>query len=161
MKKETKTILRASFVQMVSEIDPHFSADPVFANHPNLFAVRRCVKAPQWQFVALTFSPSSQRFFVEVAIAQTETYPIDHFPMSPNDPLENGSIRFRASQLWGNIQSGGWLIQKSGGKLPVDSLLLPEGIFNTPQTAMGDVKDRMTKWILPYLQTFGTLRTAS
>jgi hypothetical protein len=159
MKNRIKKRLRELLVQASAEVDLRFNIDPSVASHANLVAVRRAVGSEQWQFVALAFSPPSDRFFVEVAIAPTDTYPINNFPMSPADPLVSGTTRFRAFRLWSpRNSSGGWLIQNAMDEPATDTIAPPEGVFETPEGAMADVKERMVKWILPYLEDAGGLQ---
>jgi hypothetical protein len=45
------------------------------------------------------------------------------------------------------------LIWKAGDEPATDSIAEPEGVFETPEAAMEDVKERMSTWILPYLDS--------
>jgi hypothetical protein len=152
MKTKLKKRLRELLVEKSTEADQRFSIDTSFVDHTNLVAVRRASAPEQWQFVALAFSPASDRFFLEVALARSDHYPLNHFPMDPNDPPVNGTTRFRAFRLWSprNV-SGGWLIQKATDEPANDTIAPPEGVFETPEAAMADVKERIVKWIMPYL----------
>jgi len=156
MKSKLKKVIREQFARIAKEIDPSFIDDPAYLNDPQLCLARRRVTSGQWQFVAISFSPTADRFYLEVAVADQATYPINAFPRGPNDPLDGGKLRFRASRLWAEPnKSGGWLIQKSGDEPACDIVFPPEGVFETPEAAMSDVKERYKNWILPYLNAAG------
>ncbi|MEO5959065.1 MAG: hypothetical protein ABIR80_08100 [Opitutaceae bacterium] len=155
MNKKLKDRLRVLLAETTAQVDSAFSLDPSFASRPNLVAVRRPDGSSRWQFVALAFSTLADRFFVEVAVSPQGAFPIDRIPLGPGSALSSGVLRFRAAELWGQNKSGGWLILKRGDSPPQDLIMPPEGVFETPEAAMTDVKERMAKWILPYLDKSG------
>jgi hypothetical protein len=149
LRKRLKELLREIAVSM----DISFSEDPSLVSDAQLVAFRRRVASGQWHFIALSFSSIDDRFFVEVGYSSSDTFPIDRVPLSPYANPSNGALRFRATELWSpSGKSGGWLIQSLENHSSIKSTML-EGVFETPEAAMLDVKMRIEKWILPYLDT--------
>jgi hypothetical protein len=154
MKTALGKKLKELFIAIATEVDASFLLDPAFENDRQFVAVRRQAECGQWQFIALSYSTLANRFFVEAAISTSDSFPINAFPFSHSDPAEEGVLRFRAHSLWSNKNvSGGWLVQKVTDEPATDTIFPPEGIFETPEAAIADVKERMTKWILPYLDS--------
>lgn len=154
MKPKLRKTIKDHFMGIAKELIPPFIDDPVYLNNAQFCAVRRQVSPGHWQFIAISFSPTSDRFYLEVAIADEATYPINAFPLGPNDQKSGGTLRFRAEQLWSKSnKSGGWLIQVPDDEPACDIVFPPEGVFATPEAAMSDVKERVQKWILPYLHS--------
>lgn len=156
MKGKLKKRLRELWPVFAGQVDESFEVDPAFRDHLHLAVIRRRSSVSQWQFLALSFPPQGDRFFVEAAYSPSDSFPVDRMPFGHDFSPYEGKLRFRVSGLWRRPdQSGGWLIWKSGDEPATDSIMKPEGVFETPEAAMEDVKERMVKWILPYLDKVG------
>jgi hypothetical protein len=150
MKSKLKKNLRRLFVESAVQIDPAFSLDQKFAEHPHLIALRRPARANGWQFIAMTFSALDNRFYIEVATSRREAFPIETTPLGPDSEALDGTLRFRAAELWGQRQSSGWCIVEDRDKIRSDTIVASEGVFKSPEDAITDVVVRLRKWILPY-----------
>jgi hypothetical protein len=156
MKSKLKKRLRQLWPAVAAQVDPRFEIDPAFKDHLHLAVVRRRTHADFWQFLALSFSAQGDRFFVEAAYSPNDTFPAGRMPFGHDMPPHEGKLRFRVSGLWQQPdQSGGWLIWKPSDEPATDSVMKPEGVFETPELAMVDVRERMVKCILPYLDKVG------
>jgi hypothetical protein len=156
---KTRKEIKNKFLRLAAAITPVFLPYELPPSNPNsrhMFIVRRKV-ASKWQFMALSFAQEPRRLFLELACSDNEDYPIDRFSAGPN-LSDRGIQRFRAADLWGNTQSGGWIIQIPGRGPLNDSMIRAEGIFNTVDELMGNIDCRVKNWVLPYFEIHPSLK---
>ena len=141
-------------------------------NDPEFASVRRTIYLDYWQFIALSLSPNNNTFYVEAAISQAESFPLNLPLTIPSKRLKKGGLRFRANELWTNAKCfGGWFLERSLSEFeclaltdsPEDKDLLaaltqspgnPEGVFKTYEEAFASVENRIMNWVVPFLDDF-------
>lgn len=152
MNKSLKNALSSRFAHLLRTEDPTFEEDSSLKEDPHLFAMRRPGRKG-YEFVAITFSQNDNRFFMEAAVAPDVAYPLDLLPVGCDQPAADGRLRFRASELWGNRQSGGWYISPNLDA-PNRSLLKPEGEFADSESAVRHAVARATEFVLPFFTRY-------
>ncbi|MDR2902295.1 MAG: hypothetical protein LBU87_04225 [Lactobacillales bacterium] len=152
-QKITQKEIREEFYALLSKQKDSFLPyilDPKNPNSKSLVIGRRKY-GEKWQFVALSYGANPRRFYVEIAISSRPDFPVNGLGW-PHLPTPEGDIRFSAAELWGNMQSGGWIIDIPEKPLPKESLMPPEGVFQTMPLLMSDLEDRLKNWIIPFLE---------
>lgn len=156
MNTKTKRRLKEVFSKWGATLTPPFSEDESLKGDAQFYSLRRYTMAGQWQFLALSFMPQRDQVFLEVAVSRDDKFPIAACLCDPNDIPVDGVARFRAFRLWSGAGShGGWVIRAQAPKTndPFGVVLgTPEGIFETSDGAFDNMKVRIERWVLPFLE---------